>query len=147
MKNPPNEFLPGKMEAMRMLCKCVIRLVPPFLVQKQHIPNTFPSIIFPIIIPLLRHNPNPPPRQNPIKPPVSLLHLFYNVLLNCLPREQLIVVETRNIGKKQGFQKKNHELLFEVVKGTKHLFSVNLPGYDLLELHSCISRSFKCSSF
>ncbi|XP_063687478.1 ral GTPase-activating protein subunit alpha-2-like isoform X1 [Bolinopsis microptera] len=102
--NPSEEFLPGKKAAMRMLCKCLVRL-------------------------------------NPIKPPVPLLHLFYNVLLNCLKKEGVRPVEKISyMGNNKCYQKTRQDLLFEVVRGTKHIFSINLNGCQLHELMKCLSE-------
>ena len=104
LMNPSEDFLPGKKSAMRMLCKCLVRL-------------------------------------NPIKPPVPMLHLFYNVLLNCLKKEGVRPVEKINfMGNSRCYQKTKQDLLFEVVKGTKHLFSINLDGCQLHDLMKCLSE-------
>ena len=74
-------------------------------------------------------------RQNPIKPSIPQLHLFYNVLSNCLRRETSQICSGKRL-----FQKPRAGLLFEVVKGTKNIFSMNLNGCHLEELVGILSE-------
>ena len=80
-------------------------------------------------------------RLHPIKPPEAVLHLFYNVLLNCLNKECIRPVERVNIGNKKCFERTKQDLLFEVVRGTRHIFSINLSGCQLPKVMGCLSEA------
>ena len=44
-------------------------------------------------------------------------------------------------GNKKCFERTKQDLLFEVVRGTRHLFSINLSGCQLPEVMDCLSEA------